>query len=297
MQISANYKNANALLNQVVNRVGGPELSFEIYFWGANPLHSLNREYKHASFWVGYILSGQGHYIEETFTAPLSPGTIFCSRPDVWRKIQSERGLSILFVSFDILEEDSPATSLVESFRRLRNAKSLILPNAGSSPAAKIWDALWIQAEQYQQPYTSVLSGMAYSLLLSFAQLFDESRLPEPENVILRRRMSSMIIKQAKWFIADNYSLPLKLEEIARHLHISGRHLSRLFMEEVGLSFTDYMRHYRIDQAISALLGTDKPVGQIADECGFGSVYYFTRVFVSATGLPPGQYRKMHAKL
>ncbi|WP_246131933.1 helix-turn-helix domain-containing protein [Paenibacillus hemerocallicola] len=32
---------------------------------------------------------------------------------------------------------------------------------------------------------------------------------------------------------------------------------------------------------------------QIAEECGFGNVYYFTRVFTKEYGMPPGKYPRI----
>ncbi|WP_167859612.1 helix-turn-helix transcriptional regulator [Paenibacillus cymbidii] len=294
MLLSSGYKNAYAVLNRYASRVSGPELSFAVHFWGANPVHTVNSIHKHSSFWVGYVLSGQGRYSEQEFASPLAAGTIFCSRPHISRQIVSERGLSILWVSFQVAEEDSLAETLVHAFRRLGETKRIVRADAGNTPTAKLWEALWTQAERFQPADAPLLSAVAYALLLSFAQLFGEVRSEEGEGEGAGLSMSSVLLRQAKWFMAENVSFPLRLEDVARQLHISGRHLSRLFAEADGLSFSAYLRRLRIDLAIRDLIGTDKPLETIAQECGFVSIYYFTRVFTAETGLPPGRYRKQH---
>jgi AraC-like DNA-binding protein len=39
------------------------------------------------------------------------------------------------------------------------------------------------------------------------------------------------------------------------------------------------------------LLQTEKPVADIAKECGFTTVNYFNRIFRNIMGVSPGEYR------
>lgn len=293
MLISTHYKQASATLNRHVTRVAGPLASFDVPFWGANPMHVRNSIHRHSAFWIGYVVAGQGSYIEDEGASPLAPGTIFCSRPGVWRQIRSDSGLSLLWVSF-LIEEAASSEAAVAPFRRLETTTDFIRANAGSTPTAKMWEALWTQAEQLPSAYASVLENMAYALLMSFAQLFGEVRAADSTEGGLRAESSSLLLRQAKWFIADNLSLPLRLEEVAKHLHVSGRHLSRLFAEEDGLSFSGYLRKLRMDKTLRDLAETDLPLEQIARNNGFGNIHYLTRVCKAEAGLPPGQYRRRH---
>ncbi|MDF2720823.1 MAG: hypothetical protein K0Q59_498 [Paenibacillus sp.] len=293
MFLSTQHSYASAVLNQYASRVNGPLASFDVPIWGANPRHLRNSIHRHSAFWFGYVLSGQGSYVEEDRALALVPGAIFCSRPGVWRQITSDSGLSLLWVSFRV-EESASSEAAIEPFRYLETTTEFIRYNADATPTAKLWEAIWLQAEQLPLPYISVLNPMAYALLMSFVQLFGETRASNPTDASLRQEKSSVLLRQARWFIADNLSLSLKLEEVAHHLHVSGRHLSRLFMNEEGLSFSGYLRKLRMEKAYRDLAGTDMPLDHIARECGFGNIYYFTRVFKSETGLPPGQYRSKY---
>jgi transcriptional regulator GlxA family with amidase domain len=99
-------------------------------------------------------------------------------------------------------------------------------------------------------------------------------------------------LKQARTFIADNLTLPLQLGDIARYLHISERQLSRLFHDYESQTFVQYMRRERVRKAEELLMQSSKTIKEIAAECGFESVHYFTRVFAEVVGKPPGQYRE-----
>lgn len=100
---------------------------------------------------------------------------------------------------------------------------------------------------------------------------------------------------QAKLFIRDNLSSQFRLVDLANHLHISGRHLSRVFHQELGKSFTDYLRQERIQRAALLLTTTNESIKQVAEETGFINVYYFTKVFTAEMKTPPGKFRKQLA--
>lgn len=293
MLLSTHYKQVIATLNRSVSRTAGPLASFDIAFWGANPMHMLNSNHRHSAFWIGYVLTGQGSYIEEKASFPLAPGTLFCSRPGVWRQIRSGGGLSLLWVSFRLKEAASSEAALTP-FRRLETTTDFVRPHAETTPTAKLWEALWLQAEQLPQAYASVLESTAYALLMSLPSLFGELRPAYVGENAGRSEHASLLLRQAKWFMADNLSLQLRLEEVARHLHVSGRHLSRLFREEDGLSYSSYLRKLRMDKTRREVAETDWPLSQIARDNGFGNIHYLTRVFKAETGQPPGDYRRRH---
>ena len=53
-----------------------------------------------------------------------------------------------------------------------------------------------------------------------------------------------------------------------------------------------YLSYLRIEKAKKLLLTSDMTVCEIADACGFGSVYYFSSAFKKKTGLAALAYRK-----
>ena len=80
--------------------------------------------------------------------------------------------------------------------------------------------------------------------------------------------------------------------ELAKDLGISERTLRRRFTAATGHS----PRQYAIQQASAAarrlLAESDLPIKQIAQQLGYKNVFYFTRQFSRAVGVPPAQYRR-----
>lgn len=65
-----------------------------------------------------------------------------------------------------------------------------------------------------------------------------------------------------------------------------------MFKQITGFTVVEYLSFVRVRKAEGLLCETDLSITEIAGETGVGNVTYFERVFRTATGLAPLQYRK-----
>lgn len=79
--------------------------------------------------------------------------------------------------------------------------------------------------------------------------------------------------------------------ELARDLHVSARHLRRLFVEHVGATPDGLARSRRAHFARRLLDDTDLSLTEVARAAGFGSLRQFNRACSDTFGLPPSQLR------
>jgi len=80
-------------------------------------------------------------------------------------------------------------------------------------------------------------------------------------------------------------------EQWAADLGLSRRQLSRLFLAEVGLSFSSWRQLMRLRLAVERLaMGHD--VQRVAREVGYESVSMFVAAFRRGLGTTPGQYAR-----
>lgn len=84
----------------------------------------------------------------------------------------------------------------------------------------------------------------------------------------------------------------LTLEEIAAAGRISVSKLKLLFREQYGGGVMEFVTARRIEAAKEMIAAGRKNFTQIAQSLGFGTVYYFSRVFRKQTGMPPSEYRR-----
>ena len=87
----------------------------------------------------------------------------------------------------------------------------------------------------------------------------------------------------------------LNLSGLAREVALSGHQLSELLNQRRGVSFSTYVRGYRIQAAKSLLVAEpSSSVLAISLEVGFRSQSTFYAAFKAETGVSPGDYRKRH---
>lgn len=102
-------------------------------------------------------------------------------------------------------------------------------------------------------------------------------------------------IKLALKYIEEHLYENISLDMLARHIHLSPYHTSRLFKQSTGDSFVNYINQYRINKSKELLVGTNKTVSEICTETGFLSKNYFTKLFRRYTGQTPSEYRNRYS--
>ena len=82
------------------------------------------------------------------------------------------------------------------------------------------------------------------------------------------------------------------MEDAASLFALSASRFMRIFREETGMSFVQYVNDYRLASAGEQLLSSSGTVTDIAFENGFENISYFIRLFQRKFGCPPSEYRK-----
>ncbi len=83
----------------------------------------------------------------------------------------------------------------------------------------------------------------------------------------------------------------VRQSDAAEWAGMSPASFSRLFHSEVGLPFSRYVNEWRIGLACQSLIGSSKPITEIAFDCGFGNLSNFNRRFREFKGMTPRQFR------
>lgn len=93
-------------------------------------------------------------------------------------------------------------------------------------------------------------------------------------------------------YIRRHLDRPLPVEQLAAEACMSASHFHRCFKDTFGLTPNAFVLRERIKRATWLLRSTQLSVSQVALECGFRQLSYFTRCFRKATGQPPSRFRK-----
>jgi AraC-like DNA-binding protein/mannose-6-phosphate isomerase-like protein (cupin superfamily) len=104
-------------------------------------------------------------------------------------------------------------------------------------------------------------------------------------------QMDRRIDRVVRW-IQSHHAGHLQLEDAAALVHVSPAAFSRFFKRSIGKTFTEYVNDLRCTEAAIQLRKTDKPVSQVAQDCGFQTLSHFNRQFLLRYGQSPRLYRK-----
>jgi AraC-like DNA-binding protein len=105
---------------------------------------------------------------------------------------------------------------------------------------------------------------------------------------------SSPIVAEAKKIIDDNLSEEITLTDIAEKIHVSAHYLAHLFKSTTGTTLFEYRNEERLTRAKHMLINTDKSITDVANEVGFASAAYFTKIFSRSEKTTPREFRKIH---
>ncbi|WP_158301823.1 AraC family transcriptional regulator [Paenibacillus mesophilus] len=285
--MSDRWLDAKRLLDSFDAEIGNRDVAFSIHYWGVSPNHKDNPVHRHSFFEVCFVVEGEGIYAEGQIEHPLRAGTLFCSRPGVHHQIRSRSGMYLLFVAFEAIEAKS-SPGMLRRLESMKRTGRIVIADCDSSPTVLLWRALLDMASGGKHSREALASAI-HALLVSFQVAFGDEENGEPSVPL---KLSERHVKRAVLFIRNNLSAPLHLRDMAAYMNMSGRHLSRLFTDTLGMSFSEYVRTERMRQAEELLASTDMPLKEIAQECGFQSIHYFTRAFCESKGIPPGKYRE-----
>lgn len=81
---------------------------------------------------------------------------------------------------------------------------------------------------------------------------------------------------------------------LCSEFHLSPASVTRLFQQNLGVGFLDYLHSRRIKHAKELLTTSDEPVSSIAEKVGYSNSLTITRAFKKYVGETPGTYRMNH---
>lgn len=98
-------------------------------------------------------------------------------------------------------------------------------------------------------------------------------------------------------YISMHYSEEITVDSISTYVNKSKNYFSYLFKKEMGISFTEYLNKYRVEEAKKRMETTADLNAEIARKVGFRDEKYFSAVFRKLEGCSATEYRKKKGRL
>ncbi|MCY1389442.1 Arabinose operon regulatory protein [compost metagenome] len=113
-----------------------------------------------------------------------------------------------------------------------------------------------------------------------------------PDSIRLTRsHQKQRAIQKALLHIDQHFRKGVDQKELAQHCGMTPFRFCRLFKEQLGVGFMEYILRKRMDYAKELLDNSQMPITSIGYEAGFKDPSYFARTFKQNMGCTPSEYR------
>ncbi len=292
-------------LNQRVSRLDIEGSEIEVLGWAYNANLPSNVAHRHTFFEVCLVgARGQGRFESGGNSYALGPGSFFLARPGEIHQIinTSAPDMELSWISFAV--KSAGQGEIARLWQAFKTSATRAAPAPPTLRAQ--WQALRAFLESLDgredEPLSSqaTMQIMASALLLCIAhtgagvegaeKMAAHLAHPHVEKPALASHQSHLARLGAQ-YVHDNLDRALSISEIAAHLGVSRRQISRLFSAYTGVSPALYLERARLDRAEALLRHSQKSVKEIAREVGYADVHHFSRAFRRVVGTPPAEYR------
>jgi AraC-like DNA-binding protein/mannose-6-phosphate isomerase-like protein (cupin superfamily) len=258
---------------------GGFELPNNLILFQRPHASMLGAEHHyHYRFVLIVNLRTEGTVALDNRSFELRPGEALLVFPHQFHHFHPPKSESIrwLFLTFELTQP--------EHISPLRNRVNPLSENFRSQLSRLI--AL------YQEKGVQKETATAISLLtgLMLLELIQQEGRSSSRTTIAR----PSVIDQINRYIWDNFDKDLKLSDLAEKFPYSESHLRLLFRKRMGMSLGTYIQKVKMNRARSLLVSSGLNVSQVAQSCGYDSLYSFSRAFKKTTGLSPLAYKKVN---
>jgi two-component system response regulator YesN len=103
---------------------------------------------------------------------------------------------------------------------------------------------------------------------------------------------SESLIEKAEAYIDSNYMKEISLDDVSSYCNISSYYFSKLFKQETGENYVEYLNKVRIENAKRLLNESDSSIKEVCYSVGFSDPNYFSRAFKKYEGVTPSEYKE-----
>ena len=185
-----------------------------------------------------------------------------------------------LFAS-ELISLDLPADKIKNSFFEL-----IVTANNSTRELNKNFTS-----DTFDNAFATLSSENDIKLIKEFTQKF----LMECTHAVasVKKAEENPIIKKVCAYVEEKLAEDISLETAADFAGVSSFYLSKLFKEEKGETFINYISDKRLEKSRQLLESTELSIKEITAEVGYNDQNYFSRIFKNKYGLSPKEYRKV----
>lgn len=246
-----------------------------------------------------YVLKGGMEIIEDGITYYLQENSLFFLKANVhhWGTRPFEPNTSWYYIHFYAPEpkEDFTPLELKQPYTDyqywgIKDYKYYIpLPKHITLPVnSNIVENIYELITLYKTYKLSKLFEVNLMLWRIFIACYELNYFKDENNITHKH------VKKTVQYLENNYKRQFSVNEIENQLGLSYKYIGTLLKDETGKTIKEYQQMLRIKEAEKLLCFTDLSITQIAEEIGYGDVFYFSNVFKRLKKVSPSRFRDMY---
>jgi AraC family transcriptional regulator of arabinose operon len=240
-------------------------------------------DWKDYDLWI--ILGGGSTLRTPNGTLELLPGDCLLLRPEekYISKNNTQKPFNLFYIHFDYVDSNM----------------NIISPNKiAPPPFYRHIDELEFFQELIAMTYDAYRKNNIEDCNFWFKAILEKVNNQNQKHKLFdfktgQERIFNTLCEEISKYPGNSYKIPM----LAKKLHYSYQHFSRLFKKYRGMSPAKFIIQARIKAAKRLLHITDEPIGRIADILNYNDSYSFSKQFHKKTGVTPSEYRKLINKV
>lgn len=160
-----------------------------------------------------------------------------------------------------------------------------------STPEQNYQELFSVILNEYINPKPGSVIRMRALILELLLKLYESAN--SPENILNTLAGPHYhLLKKVLEYIEHHIDQKLDLKELALVAGLSPNYFHMVFTKALGTTPNLYVNDLKIRRAKELLAGTDLPVSEISELCGFENIPYFSYLFSKKTGVSPSEFRR-----
>lgn len=283
------------ILNQVdVRNILSIETINRISYYHYSKHFTFNGEY-HTPWELVYVDSGEVVVSTDHESYTVSQKHFFLHSPNEFHAICSNNTNSkVLILSFECTQGEELLLSLCHNIHKIDSEQLDIFRIILNEYLNNFDGTNFFDLPSKSQQHDIILDMSLFIIRNNLENLFILSlnRLYKAQFNNNHNNNTNPIIADIIQYLNENLNSNITLDELAQKVGYSQSYISKIFRKETNLSITSYLIHLRIEHAKELLADDFLSIQDIAEQTGFSSLQYFSKLFKSKTGYTPSEFRK-----
>jgi AraC family L-rhamnose operon regulatory protein RhaS len=263
--------------------------------------------HKHHFFQIIYVLEGSGIHSVNENRFPFGKGDVFLLTPEDAHSYEVVSPPVFCIIDFTknfffkTANSREEKVDISDAFKRLEyifhnqhNAKGSLILDSDKHIFESLINQLILE-KQNEGSFSKIIKQNIIFLLLNFiARDIQQRSIGYPQEGKPQNKIQ-IITAYIQQHIYDKELLFIK--RLAEQFNMSEGHLSRYFKQETGDTLKNYITRYKLDIIQTRLKFSDHTISQIAVELNFTDESHLNKVFKSAFGLTPKQFKMAYKQV